>query len=425
MQSTAQSSMQQNSEMSQSSTLDNSLDLESKTVASEEPQRLTWPGESNRQQHLTRSGTKKKYQAPREAKIPREQRMAREARAARVPRPPREPKVPRADRPPREPRAERQPRVPREPREPRVKKGKRAVAKLDQVDSQAAVQVDGQTDNQPINPALAEAVEQSIPHVIVHPRIYDLYRELRDTELVRSKKVTVQSMEVFCNLLNECSPKTPEETACRAFVRCMYYYNRVGFLKYIGLSRNRVSALVLYTESKNIATFLGLRGVVHIRWNDDTSMYTVEAYIPRDLRQTIVNDTTMISEEQASKILESLAATGTIQRIPITQQVPMTRCENGACDCNEVYDEEEMADFNACQRTSVPEDQQCPCPDHSQCHGSCECQQLDVPEVTATNQQPSTSWSDEMCGVQQPVHVDQTTQSVPATLDPVDVANTN
>lgn len=385
MQSTAQSDMQQNSETPQ-------LDLESKTAVSEEPQRLTWPGDAGRQQHLTRSGTKKKYQVPREAKIPRAQR---EARAAREPRADREPRVPREPREPKAPRAEREPRTerePRVPREPRIKKGKRAV---DQVDGQSAVQV----NSQPINPALAEAVEQSIPHVIVHPRIYDLYRKLRETELVRTKKVTTQSMEVFCNLLNECSPGTPEETACRAFVRCMYYYNRVGFLKYIGLSRNRVSALVLYTESKNIATFLGLRGVVHIRWNDDTSMYTVEAYIPRDLRRTI-------SEEQAGEILESLAAAGTIQRVPIVRQVPMNECENGSCDCDE-------------------EDQQCPCPDHSQCHDSCECQQDvndNVPAVSAVNTQYSTSWSDEMCGVQQSISADQPAS---ATLDPVDVANTN
>jgi hypothetical protein len=115
-------------------------------------------------------------------------------------------------------------------------------------------------------------------------RIYDLYRELQASTLVETKNATPDNMLAFGNLLNQCSPTTPEEVAQRDLVRGMYYSNPVGFLKYVGLARNRVGALVLYTESKRIAKFFGLQGRVHISWAEDTNTYNVTAHVPREQR---------------------------------------------------------------------------------------------------------------------------------------------
>lgn len=129
-------------------------------------------------------------------------------------------------------------------------------------------------------------------------RIYDLYRDLQASELVTSQKPTDENMAAFANLLNQCNPSTPEETAQRDLVRGMYYSNPVGFLKYISLARNRVSALILYTESKRVAKFFNLNGLVHIKWDETTSTYSVTNYVPREQRPGYVpSDPTDLGDE--------------------------------------------------------------------------------------------------------------------------------
>lgn len=119
-------------------------------------------------------------------------------------------------------------------------------------------------------------------------RLYDLFRELQASDLVQSKSATDENLLAFANLLNSCNPADGEETAHRNIVRGMYYSNPVGFLKYIGQDRNRVGALVLYTESKCIAKNLNLKGVAHIKWDETTHIYSVTKYVPREQRPDYV-----------------------------------------------------------------------------------------------------------------------------------------
>lgn len=119
-------------------------------------------------------------------------------------------------------------------------------------------------------------------------RIYDLYRELLASELVQSNNVTDENMQAFANLLNQCTPIDAEEASHRNIVRGMYYSNPVGFLKYISQPRNRVGALVLYTESKCVAKLFNLKGRVHVKWDETTSTYSVTRYVPREQRPDYV-----------------------------------------------------------------------------------------------------------------------------------------
>jgi hypothetical protein len=139
-------------------------------------------------------------------------------------------------------------------------------------------------------------------------RIYDLYRDLVACALVQTGETTTENLSAFQELLNRSWPVNAEELAQRDLVRGMYYSNPVGFLTYVGVKRNRVGALILWTESKRIAMALGLTGRVHISWSEDTHTYTVTLHIPRDQREpreqnesTTVENVKPVRQERTSK----------------------------------------------------------------------------------------------------------------------------
>jgi len=115
-------------------------------------------------------------------------------------------------------------------------------------------------------------------------RLYELGRAVADSHLVITQVASLENMAAFQDLLNQSFPVNEKEAAQRELVRSMYYCNPRGFLQYIGISRNRVRALILWTESKSIARFFGLNKCVHISWHEETNKYTVEPYVHREHR---------------------------------------------------------------------------------------------------------------------------------------------
>lgn len=115
-------------------------------------------------------------------------------------------------------------------------------------------------------------------------RLYELFREVANCALVQTRQATPENMQSFEALLNKSWPVDDAETHQRTLVRAMYNSRQSGFYYYVAATRNRVAALVLWTESKCIARFFGLNGVVHISWNEETHTYTVAPYVPRELR---------------------------------------------------------------------------------------------------------------------------------------------
>ncbi len=113
-------------------------------------------------------------------------------------------------------------------------------------------------------------------------RIYELGKAIANSDLVLTKSPTPQNIAQFRDLLNQSFPVDEKEAAQRELVRSMYYCNPFGFLQYISISRNRVKALILWTESKRIARFFELNRCVHISWNETTGLYDVVLYVPRD-----------------------------------------------------------------------------------------------------------------------------------------------
>jgi len=106
-------------------------------------------------------------------------------------------------------------------------------------------------------------------------QLYDAYKELTQCKLVSDGVVNEDTLTEFQKLVNAAQPTTDdaEGQVQRAFTKSLYYSNPVGFMQYIAVSRNRVSALVLWTESKRIVRFFGLQGRVYLSWDVDTQLY--------------------------------------------------------------------------------------------------------------------------------------------------------
>lgn len=116
-------------------------------------------------------------------------------------------------------------------------------------------------------------------------RLYELYREVVNCELVQHHKTTPENIALFQFILNKTWPENDVEMHQRDLVRAMYNSRKRGFLDYIQYGRNRVGALILWTESKNIARYFGLNGIVHINWDKTNNTYTVTEYVPRETTQ--------------------------------------------------------------------------------------------------------------------------------------------
>jgi len=114
----------------------------------------------------------------------------------------------------------------------------------------------------------------------IHNRLYNCYKKLLSCPLVKSKEVNEENLTEFENVLNTSLPNGSDEVAMHNFCRSMYYSNPIGFVKYVTYYKNKVSSLILWTESRKLVRHFGLQGLVHVSWNKDTGKYVVNKYRP-------------------------------------------------------------------------------------------------------------------------------------------------
>ena len=113
----------------------------------------------------------------------------------------------------------------------------------------------------------------------LHKRLYDCYKLVTKCKLVAGD-TSDDAITEFQTLLNNAQPVDDvEELAKRSVVKGMYYSNQEGFIRYISTTANRVSALILWTESKRIVKFFNLQGRVHLSWNDETNTYVAQKHL--------------------------------------------------------------------------------------------------------------------------------------------------
>ncbi len=131
-------------------------------------------------------------------------------------------------------------------------------------------------------------------------RLYNLGCLIAKCELVRTKIPTDDNRLELQRLLNETIPVSSEEATQRELVRGIYYSNQTEFTSYVNQPKNRVRALIYWTESKQIARALGLLGKVHIKWAADVG-YTVDVFVPRNLRPAADNAETHLRQPRQAR----------------------------------------------------------------------------------------------------------------------------
>ena len=122
-------------------------------------------------------------------------------------------------------------------------------------------------------------------------KLYDCFKQITKSKLL-ANDTSDDAITEFQTLLNSAQPLADDhvENAQRSIVKSMYYSNQDGFMRYISSSANRVSALILWTESKRIVNFFELHGRVHLSWNDETSSYVAQRHLKPADRPDRPND---------------------------------------------------------------------------------------------------------------------------------------
>lgn len=106
--------------------------------------------------------------------------------------------------------------------------------------------------------------------------LYVGYNLLKKSRLASKKENDEEALVYFQNILNEAQPKTPEDIILHRFVKGMYNENKHRFLSFI--KNTSFECLVLWTETRSIVNYLGLRGVVYIKWTGNETLYSITQF---------------------------------------------------------------------------------------------------------------------------------------------------
>ena len=99
------------------------------------------------------------------------------------------------------------------------------------------------------------------------------YNSLRRSRAVVKKDNDEKALTYFQNFLNNSQPQGNEEKVLHRFVRGLYYENKRKFLFFIRYTS--FECLVLWTETRAIMKFLGVEGIINIRWQNESRTFQV------------------------------------------------------------------------------------------------------------------------------------------------------
>jgi hypothetical protein len=135
----------------------------------------------------------------------------------------------------------------------------------------------------------------------VPQRLYNCYKRLVSSNLVVERNANEATIKEFEAILNESQPQDNLEDSMQSTLKTLYYNDPVRFWRYLTNRKYRISAYILWTESKRIVKHFKLNGLVHVRWDRDTKKYVVQNYLPREQRAEKTNKL-----EQAKEINEPI-----------------------------------------------------------------------------------------------------------------------
>ena len=117
-------------------------------------------------------------------------------------------------------------------------------------------------------------------------QVYDSYKEIRDSELIRNKVLSDKNIEEFQHSLNNSQPISEEESKTRSLIQYLYRKNPTNFCRF--LVRSKLNHLILWTEAKCIMRHFGLRGIVCVKWNDNLYECSLHRHADSNLQEPVL-----------------------------------------------------------------------------------------------------------------------------------------
>lgn len=104
--------------------------------------------------------------------------------------------------------------------------------------------------------------------------------QLERARLVTKKEVDDDSMRHLESIINAAQPNTEEERTQQKLIKGMYNDDKNAFLRF---ARGKsFESILLWTESRAIINYLGLRNIVYIRWDNEAHSYSVTKFVKRE-----------------------------------------------------------------------------------------------------------------------------------------------
>jgi hypothetical protein len=105
--------------------------------------------------------------------------------------------------------------------------------------------------------------------------LYDGYRRIKRTPLVRDRNYTETALKEFEYILNSCQPEEANQLEY-SVVKFFFMANKKGFCYMI--RNNNSEAFVLWTNPNTIVRWFGLAGLVYLHFNKETRTYQVDVH---------------------------------------------------------------------------------------------------------------------------------------------------
>jgi hypothetical protein len=118
-------------------------------------------------------------------------------------------------------------------------------------------------------------------------RLAACYAAIASIEVDGFRDFGSPQFESLKSLLDNAQPKSEDERKTRATIQFLYRQNPSSFYKF--LVNNKLECLVLWTEARCIVRYLGLRGLVYVKWNNVSHSYDVLPHRKAAARQTAVD----------------------------------------------------------------------------------------------------------------------------------------
>jgi len=104
--------------------------------------------------------------------------------------------------------------------------------------------------------------------------------QLEKARLATKKEVDEDSMRHLESIINAAQPGTDEERTQQKLIKGMYNDDKNGFLRFV--RGKSFEPILLWTESRAIINYLGLRNIVYIRWDNEARAYVVSKFVKRE-----------------------------------------------------------------------------------------------------------------------------------------------